>query len=147
MCVFSAMLTGFYLVVRSSNLVPSSTEMFNAKEQLTRWHVSIDPDQELVIFLIEWSKNNQNFKRELWVLVKAAKDKDVCLIHNLSQYFKLVQVLDCAPCFSYYNDRKELKALTYKQLNEQIKDWVGKIGREGASYTMHCLRRGGQIML
>ena len=31
--VFAAVLTGFYLVLRSSNLVPCSTENFNPKEQ------------------------------------------------------------------------------------------------------------------
>ena len=34
-CAYAAMLTGFYLVVCSSNLVPSSTANFNPKEQLT----------------------------------------------------------------------------------------------------------------
>ena len=85
--VFAAMLTGFYLVVRSSNLVPTSTEQFNSHEQLTHWHVTLDKDLEFVLFLIEWSKNNQNYKRELWVPVKAAKDPSVCLVRVLNNYF------------------------------------------------------------
>ena len=59
-CAYAAMLTGFYLVLRCSNLTLSSTDKFNTKEQLTRWHVSLDDELEIVIFLIEWSKNNQN---------------------------------------------------------------------------------------
>ena len=32
-CAYSAILTGFYLVLRSSNLVPNSTEKFDGREQ------------------------------------------------------------------------------------------------------------------
>ena len=98
---------------------------------------------EFVLFLIEWSKSNQNFKRELWVPVKPAKDRLVCLVYNLKSFFERVMVDDNSPCFSFHNDKKELKALTYGQLNEQIKIWVSRTGRQGNKYTTHCLRRGG----
>ena len=46
------------------------------------------------------------------------------------------------PCFAYHNKQGYVKALTYKQLNEQIKTWVEKAGRSG-SFSTHCLHRGG----
>ena len=75
--------------------------------------------------------------------VKPAKVEQICLIRVLDRYFKTVKVSDEGLCFSYHNKRGQLKALTYGQLNEQIKTWVDKTGREGSSYMTHCLRRGG----
>ena len=87
LCTYTAMLAGFYLVLRSSNLVLTSTNNFNLHEQLTRWHVGIESDLEFVIVLVEWSKNNQNYKHELWVPVKQAKDPKICLVRTLDQFF------------------------------------------------------------
>ena len=142
-CSFSTMLTGFYLTIRSSNLVPMSTEKFNEQEQLTRWHAGIDPQLKVVTFLIEWSKNNQNKGKELWIPVSRSEEDDrICLVRVLDRYFERVQVKDNDPCFSYHNEKGKLKALTYKQLNEQMKEWARKVGYEG-SFTTHALRRGG----
>ena len=138
-----ATLAGFYLVLRSSNLVPTSTPNFDPHEQLTRWHVGIDEDLKLVMVLIEWSKNNQNYKRELWVPVKPARDLSICLVKVLHRYFKAVLAKPYHPCFCYTNESGEVKALIYGQLNEQIKQWVTKTGRQGNEYTTHCLHGGG----
>ena len=113
-CVYTAMLAGFYCVLCSSNLVPLSTEKFNPKEQLTRWHVGLDEkDLEVAIILIEWSKNNQNCKKELWVLPRRATDEKVCLVRTFKKYFEKVKVPECAPCFSYHNEQEVIKALMY----------------------------------
>ena len=140
-CVYACMLTGFYLLLRSSNMVPSSTSKFNPNEQLTRWHVGLEKD--LAIFIIEWSKNNQNYKRELTVPVRPAKDPRVCLITVLTNYFKQVPAEDEQPCFCFHNEDGHLKALTYDQLNETMKTLVSRTGRDGTIYTTHALRRGG----
>ena len=139
-CNYAAMLTGFYLVVRSSNLVPSYTHTFNLHKQLTCWHVGLDPNLKLVMVLIEWSKNNQNYKQELWVPVKPTKEPKICLVRVLNRFFCTVWMAQHQPCFSYHNEDGEIKALTYGQLNEQIKEWVNKTGRNGHDYTTHCLR-------
>ena len=139
MCVYAAMLTGFYLILRCSNLVPVSTNKFNPNKQFTQWHVGIDGQDKLVMFLIEWSKTVQHCKKEMWVPVMPSKDKRVCLIHNLRQYFGLVPVSDGSPCFCFHNKEGELKALTYDQLTSQIKEWIGKTGRDGQEYTGHTL--------
>ena len=93
--------------------------------------------------LIEWSKNNQNYKKELWVPVKPSKNKSICLVRCLDHYFKTVKVADHQPCFSFHNERNEVKALTYGQLNEHIKTLVKRTGRDRDQYSTHCLRRGG----
>ena len=140
-CCYATMLSGFYLTVRSSNLVPSSTKKFNPEEQLTRWHVGFD--EKVVTFLIEWSKNNQNKGKELWIPVSRAKNPKVCLVRVMKKFCDTVKAGPHDPCFCYHNEKNELKALTYDQLNYQMKEWVNATGRQGDSYTTHALRRGG----
>ena len=80
LAAYFALLTGFYLILQSSNLVPVSTPKFNPREQFTRWHVGFDEDDELALLLIQWSKTIQHCRKELWVPVMAADNKKVCLI-------------------------------------------------------------------
>ena len=103
----------------------------------------IDEQDKLALFLVEWSKTIQHCKCEMWVPVMPAVDPQVCLITVLKKYFKLVPARGNDPCFCYHNKSGELKALTYGQLNEQLKTWVKATGKEGKDYTTHCLRRGG----
>ena len=142
-CAYVTILSGFYLTVRSSNLVPISTEKFNPKEQLTRWHVGFDEDLKVVTFCIEWSKNNQNKGKEVWIPISRSDQEKTCLVRSLHRYFKAVPLLSGDPCFSYHNSRGEVKALSYSQLNEQLKYWVSLTGRDGSTYTTHAMRRGG----
>ena len=140
-CCFAATLTGFYLTIRVSNIVPTSTKKFNPQEQFTRWHVGLD-FPHVAVFLVEWSKNNQNKGRKMWIPVSPAPDSRICLIQTLQMYFRMVPVGDDEPCFCYRNEKGTLKALTYGQLNTQIQSWVKRTGRTG-SFSTHCLRRGG----
>ena len=143
MCAYAASLTGFYLLLRSSNLVPTSTNKFNRYEQFTRWHVGIDEDDKLAVFLVEWSKTIQHCRKELWVPVVPGEEANVCLIQVLKSYFKLVPAEPTDPCFCYRNGKNVLKALTYEQLSEQLQDWIECTGRDPAPYSLHGLRRAG----
>ena len=142
-CAFSALLTGFYLVLRSSNLVPTSSNNFKGNEQFTRWHVGLDPDDKLALFVIEWSKTIQHCRKELWVPVMPSSDRGVCLIANLRRYFAIVPAHPTDPCFCFRNKTGQLKALTYDQLATQFKDWIKKIGLDQNVHTLHGIRRGG----
>ena len=142
MAAYTAILTGFYLILRCSNLVPTSTSTFNSFEQFSRWNAGIDKDGKLVIFIIEWSKTIQHCKKELCVLVVLAPEGSICLVKTLCKYFTLVPAKQNDPRFCYRNKHGVLNALTYKQLNMQLKDWVEATGRDPQGYTTHCLRRG-----
>ena len=83
LCNYSAALTGFYMCLRKSNLVPVSTNQFDPVEQLTRGNVSIDPEGELMMVHIEWSKMNQHKKKDLWVLVSPVSDEKICPIRTM----------------------------------------------------------------
>ena len=123
MCCYLAILTGFYLFLRCSNLVPTSDVQFNPKEQLTRGHVAIDmQDLEIGMFDVEWSKTIQYRERELWLAVSPASREDICPLATMKKYFHLVPAQDSDPCFCYKGQGGKLKALTYKQLSEKLKE-------------------------
>ena len=118
------------------------TANFKGTEQLTRWHVGIDQDDKMALFIIEWSKTIQHCHKELWVPVMPSTDKSVCRISNLLRYFALVSAKPSDPCFCYRNHRCQLKALMYEQLGSQLKDWVKELGEDQNKYSLHGLRRG-----
>ena len=142
-CVYACILTGFYLILRISNLVPSSTNNFNPREQFTRWHVGLDQDGKLAVFLIEWSKTVQHCQKEMWVPVMPAQDPRICLLEVLKYYFKIVPAPETAPCFCYHNKCKQCRALMYSQADVQLKEWIKKVGTDETGFTLHCLHRGG----
>ena len=147
MANYSAILTGFYLILCASNLVPTTCTNFNPHEQFTCWNVGLDKDGKLAMFVTEWSKTIQHCRKELWVPVMPAELSEVCLITMLKDYFKLVPALDTQPCFAYRDENGALCPLTYDQLNTQLEEWVTKKGQQGDNYTVHTLRRGDYTRL
>ena len=139
---YSSILTGFFLCLRSSNLVPVSTPQFSSKEQLTRGDVAIDEDLEIGMFDVQWSKTVQYRQRDMWLAVSPASRSDICPLANLKCYFELVPATDEDPCFCYFNAKNELKALTYAQVSAKLKEWVKATGRDESTYTLHGMRRG-----
>ena len=73
---YIALVIGFYLFLRRSNLVSETGEKFNPKEQLTRRDVWMMG--KLTVMDIKWSKNNQYKQRDLILPLIPAKCKYVC---------------------------------------------------------------------
>ena len=141
-CCYSAVLTGFYLCIRVSNLVPTSHPQFDPTEQLTRGKVSIDENLILGIFDIEWTKTIQFRQRNVWLAVRPASRPDICPLATLTKLFEMVPAHDDMPCFCFKNRKNVVKTLTYKQLSEQLKIWIAATGRDQARYTLHGMHRG-----
>ena len=142
MCCYSATLLGFYLCLRCSNLIPTSSKKFNPQEQLTRGHVAIDSEFEIGMVDVEWSKTIQFKEKQLWLVMRPASREDICPLRTLDKFFKLVPVEEADPCFCFRNEKNELKALTYVQLSKQLKTWISNTGRDGSKYTLHGIRHG-----
>ena len=129
LCCYSAILLGFYLCLRCSNLVPESTNKFDLAEQLTRGHIALDEDLELAMVDVEWSKTLQFREKDLWLVVRPASRLDICPLVTLKKLFDMVPAQDTDPCFCFRNSKNVLKALTYTQLSKQLKLWVEATGR------------------
>lgn len=138
---YTALLMGFYLFLRKSNLVPESATAFNEGEQLVRSDVKIG--RSLVLIEIKWSKTLQ-FKEKLLLLpLIPAKDKRICPVFWLRMMMSLVQAARGDPLFMIPTKNGVLKPLTYDQLTKQFKQWVAEIGEDPQEHSLHGLRRGG----
>ena len=138
---YIALLIGFYLFLRRSNLAAESMDKFNPKEQLTRKDVF--KMGKLTVVDIKWSKMNQYREKELIIPLIPAKHRIICPVfwmNVLFQHFPVSSDLD--PLFSYMNHGKVIP-LTVEVLAKKYKDWVKKTGRSPKAYILHGLCRGG----
>ena len=141
-CCYTAILVGFYLCLRCSNLVPMSTNKFNPHEQVTQGHISLDDNLELAMVDVEWSKTIQHKEHDLWLVMCPASHADICPLVTLKKYFEMVPADNTDPCFCFRNEKNVLKALTYAQLSKQLKQWIKEKGRDCMKFTLHGMRRG-----
>ena len=132
-------LTGFFLFLRKSNLVPDTRQHEN-RYQMSRQDVKVD--DPVMVFVIKWAKNNQ-FGKKLQIPVVRDDNNVLCLAtwiqiltnrcpaqpqHNLISYTVGDQVLP----------------LTYNELTFYLRKWLADIGEPNPEkYTSHSLRRGG----
>ena len=75
---YTALVVGFTLFLRKSNLVPDSVDGFNPKEQLCVEDVKIQ--NNMVVVEIKWSKTLQNRQKELLLPLVPAKRKVICAV-------------------------------------------------------------------
>ena len=73
---YAALVVGFTLFLRKSNLVPDTVTSFNPEEQLTVEDISMK--NSVVMVGIKWSKTLQNRDRELVLPLIPAKNGGVC---------------------------------------------------------------------
>ena len=138
---YVALLVGFCLFLRRSNLAPDTGVGFNPKEQLTRgdvWAMG-----KLTMVDVKWSKNNQYKERELILPLIPARNKIICPVFWITYMInKYPAKQKSAPLFCYPKSGKMIP-LTTEVLAKKYKDWVQKTGRDNTDYTLHGLRRGG----
>ena len=118
---------------------------FNPREQLTRGHIALDDDLQIAMIDVEWSKMIQYRERNLWLALRPASTEEICPLATLKKLFTAVRAADSDPCFSFRNAKNELKALTYGQLSEQLKEWVRETGWDPSQYMLHGMRRGSMM--
>lgn len=137
---YTALLLGFYLFLRSSNLVPQSAAGFQAGVQLAREHVK--HWKGLVLIEIHWSKTIQYKQKILTLPLIPAAVRQVCPVFWVKHMCSLVTAGPTEPLFSVPSGEGN-KALTYDQLRKIFAEWITAIGLSPVDYTLHGLRRGG----
>ena len=137
---WTALLFGFFLMARKSNLVPDSVKKFDSKRHLCRGDVT--DSENLVLVSLKWSKTNQNQDREHGVPLLAMPESNLCPVRAFHNMMELVPGNAQDPLFQVYRSTR-LVPLTYRVFQGRLRQVLSVTGREPAAYSSHSLRRGG----
>ena len=137
---FAALVIGFTLFLRKSNLVPDTQASFLPKEQLTKGDVGMMGT--VMVYSITWCKTNQYRNRDLILPIIPAHHVIVSAEHWTK--FLLSNSLggDDQPLISYPKGGR-MVPITYDVLSRRLKGWVKACGLNPEEFSLHGLRRGG----
>lgn len=139
--IFTAMVVGFYLFLRSSNLTARTQTTFDSGKNLCRGDLRLDNNVALIE--IKWSKTIQFFQKKLLFPVIRILDHDICPIEWLHRMVKMTPAGPRDPAFCLQGAAGQLLPLTYQQLSDQLKTWIHQIGLPENKFSPHGLRHGG----
>lgn len=133
-------LVGFYLFLRSSNLVPESRNSFDKHRQLARQDIRICGNA--IVVDIKWSKTIQFAEKLLQVPLLPVADEDICPVTWMRAMLLRFPAGPEDPAFCVPGAGRAV-AVSYSQLAARLKKWSLQLKLKGPSFTPHCLRRGG----
>ena len=137
--VWTAMVTGFHMVLRKSNLVPIKRvhdEVHNIVRSDVRYAEGI------MVILVRWSKTNQDGQYLNQVPLVAKPHSAICLLDCLLYMIETIPATGFHNLFSYHGD-KGVVPITYHDLMVYMHRWLSLIGENEKEYSSHSLRRGG----
>ena len=137
--VWAAILTGFHLMLRKSNLVPDRVQGFDMWQHLTRADVE-NTGSGLLIHL-KWSKTRQAGE-EIW-LPLVPNGTPCCPVKALLQVFANCPCLPHDPLFAYRRADSKKTTVTYHTLQRWLRTWGEEVGLDPREISSHSLRRGG----
>ena len=136
-CLF---LFAFFLMLRKSNLVPSSTKKFDPATMLSRGDIVVHRD--ILVVFIRWSKTNQFGERVLRLPLVPIQHSPLCPVTAFKHMISLVPASPDHPLFVVPN-RKKLVPVRYLDLQHVLKLLVSLSGRDPSKFSSHSFRRGG----
>ena len=139
---WTAVLVGFYMFLRKSNLVPDTMMTFNPNQQFCRADVNLTSVQDPLMVEVRWSKVIQFRQRVLRLPVLPAHNKAVCPVYWMHHMVARVQAGPQDPLFAIPN-KKTVVALSANQLVTRFRKWLKIIQIDETQYSLHSLRRGG----
>ena len=139
LAVWVAILFGFFLFLRKSNLVPD-TRLHNPLQQLSRQDLKID--QQLLVVTIKWSKTIQFAQKKLQLPMMVDQDSTICPVKWLLIMLRRIPAQGCHNLFSFQK-QGIIVPITYRDLTVQLRQWIKDIGiTESKSFSSHSLRHG-----
>ena len=135
-----AILLGFYMFFRKSNLVPDSISSFNLSKHLSRGNIYKWGD--IFIVRVFWAKNVQFHERELIIPLLPNIDKRICPVYWLQHMLDNLPGVSSDPALLTLRNDK-VTPLTYGQLTYWLRKWVQSAGLDPKLFSSHSLRRGG----
>ena len=142
MVAWVALLIGFYLFLRRSNLVPETMNSFDHTKQFTRrdFHV-VDP-LKVMMCEIRWSKTIQFKEKVLRLPILPVENKKICPVMWSHYMMNQVPGLPDDPAFLIMVGGQKM-SLSANQLIYRFRKWLDLVKEDSTEYSLHSLRRGG----
>lgn len=141
-CLVLACVFGVFGMLRCSNLVPGSSNVFGRKF-LRRMDVVYMPELYALRLTLRETKTLQLRERQHVIYIAGCRGAVLDPVQLYLQYISSHPADAEDPMFMYWDDESVLAPLTFDGLATGIKDLVQAIGLNPADYATHSLRRGG----
>ena len=143
--VWAAVVLGFHLLLRKSNLVPNTALEFSPLHQLV--HKDIHFHRGLVLVNNKWSKNHQIGNRVTMPLLTSKSP--AWLMTALKKLFLAILAHPQQPLFAFQCTKPFscscLSVLTYPSLMLYLRKWLELARYQPFHYSCHSLRCGGVL--
>lgn len=139
-----ALLMGFHLLLRPSNLTSISKHRFDPQINLTRQDFRMKRDVMLVH--IKWTKTLQYKEKKLLIPVISFTETGLSAVKWFQHMIQQIPAGPQDPAFSVPNKGVN-QPLTYSQLDRLLKKWAAAAKLGSKSFSLHGLRRGGACWL
>ena len=143
MTFINAIVTGFFALLRRSNICPPSVAQFDHHKHLTR--SDIDISSSALVVNLRWSKTNQHGDKTFQVPIAAFPGSPLDPPKLFAAFNDTLRVFPRDPCFSFYLHGNH-HVLTHQDLTTMLKAFLRAIGVDGAEYNTHSIRRGGATL-
>lgn len=139
--LWAILLTGFFLLLRKSNLVPDKQDTFDPGKQLCKKHIKVT--DKVVKVSISWSKTIQFQQKKLKLKMYALKDNPLCPVQAFKRLFLVTNPQPHQSCFLASNGLP----FSYNMLNYRIKKYLKLAGvKKYKRYSTHSLQSSGWIV-
>ena len=143
---WTAVLLGFYMFLRKSNLVPEAMDKFDPVQQFTRADAHLLGLDKAMMFEIRWTKTIQFKQKILRVPVLPAKNKEICPVFWVYAMLRDNPGEPMDPLFLISMPQQKL-CLSANQLVYRLRKWLKLIGEDDMAYMLHSLHKGGRLSL
>ena len=143
---WTAMLLGFYMFLRKSNLVPDAMDKFDSLHQFRRKDINLLGLESAMMCEVRWTKTMQNKGKVLRFPVIPARNKSICPVFWT---YKMVHDNPGKPEDPLFLISTPEQALcqSANQLVYRMRKWLKMLGAEDMAFTLHSLCRGGHIRI
>lgn len=143
-----AMLMGFHLLLRASNITARSRYEFEPKENLVRQDFRMH--KGIMVVHVRWAKTLQYQERKLLIPVIPFVEEDISATKWFEYMINRIPAGPNSPAFAVptkVGKVTKLLPLSYSQLSRLLKKWTSLAGLQKSNFSSHCLRRGGACWL
>ena len=138
----TALLLGFYMFLRKSNLVPDTMDTFNDQQQFRRRDVNVLGLDKSMMCEVRWSKTILHKEKILRLPVLPAKNKAICPVFWVHYMVNKIPTGPDQPLFALIPGQSSL-ALSANQLLYRFRKWLILIGADPTIYPLHSVKQGG----